>query len=160
MTMDEYVKKFLDLMRYVDCMKDEKINIQRFLSGFPSFYKDRIQYDEPKSLEVAIRKAKHMYEKSKGKTNFRRSWKDKKHDNQNQRKKGFKPPPFRGSSLQQRQGVTSEPKIPESDGRKKRQPIECWGCGGDHLQRFCPQRGKSTRTAFNIQEDDTVENAA
>ena len=40
--MEEYVKKFLDLMRYVDCIKDEKIKIQRFLSGLPSFYKDRI----------------------------------------------------------------------------------------------------------------------
>lgn len=156
MTMDEYVKKFLDLMRYVDCIRDEKIKIQRFLSGFPSFYKDRIQYDEPKSLEEAIKKAKHMYEKSKGKTDFRRSLKDKKRDNQNQRKKGFKPPPFRGSSLHQRQGVTSEHKIPEFDGRKKRQPIECWGSGGDHLQRFFPQQGKSIMTAYNIQEEDTV----
>ena len=70
MTMEEYVKKLLDLMRYVDCIKDEKIKIQRFLSGLPSFYKDRIQYDEPKSLEEVMRKSKHMYEKSKGKTNF------------------------------------------------------------------------------------------
>ena len=60
--MDEYVKKFLDLKRYVAYINEEKIKIQRFLSGFPSFYKDRIQYDEPKMLEVAIRKDKHMYE--------------------------------------------------------------------------------------------------
>ena len=68
--MDEYVKKFLDLMRYVTCINEEKVKIHRFLSGFPSFYKDRIQYDEPKTLEVAIKKAKHMYEQSKGKTNL------------------------------------------------------------------------------------------
>jgi len=42
MTMEEYVKKFLDFLRYVDYLKDEKIKIHRFLSGFPSFYKDRI----------------------------------------------------------------------------------------------------------------------
>ena len=78
MTMDEYVKKFLDLMRYVTCINEEKIKIQRFLSGLPYFYKDRIHYDEPKTLEIAIRKAKHMYEPSKGKTDFRMSWKDKK----------------------------------------------------------------------------------
>ena len=46
MTMDEYVNKFLDLMRYVACINEEKIKIQRFLSGLPSFYKDRIQYDD------------------------------------------------------------------------------------------------------------------
>jgi len=80
MTMDEYVNKFLDLMIYVAFINEEKIKIQRFLSGFPSFYKDRIQYDEPKMLEVVIKKAKHMYEKSKGKANFRMLWKDKKQD--------------------------------------------------------------------------------
>ena len=78
MTMDEYVKKFLDLMRYVASINEEKINIQRFLSGLPSFYKDRIQYDQPKSLEEAIRKTKHMYEQNKGKIYFWKSWKDKK----------------------------------------------------------------------------------
>ena len=120
MTMDKYVKKFLDLLTYVDCLKDENIKIQRFLSGLPSFYRDVIQYDEPKSLKEEIRKAKHMYEKNKGKTYFRRSWKDKKQDNQNQRKKGFKPPPFRGSASQQKPGVTSEHNASESDGRKRR----------------------------------------
>jgi len=78
MTMDEYVKKFLDLIRYVTYISEENIKIQRFLSGFPSFYKDRIQFDEPKTLEVAIRKAKHMYEQGKGKTDFRKSWQGKK----------------------------------------------------------------------------------
>ena len=68
--MDEYVKKFLDLMRYVPCINEEKIKIQRFLSGLASFYKDKIHYDEPKTLDVAIRKAKHMYEQSKGRTDF------------------------------------------------------------------------------------------
>jgi len=70
MTMDEYAKKFLDLMRYVACINEENIKIQRFLSGLPSFYKHRIQYDEPKTLEVAIKKANHMYEQSKGRTDF------------------------------------------------------------------------------------------
>ena len=50
--------------------------------------------------------------------------------------------------------------VSESNGKKRRQLIECWGCGGDHLQRFFPQQGKSTRTTYNIQEEDTVENAA
>ena len=83
MTMDEYVKKFLDLTRYVTCISDEKIKIQRFLSGLPSFYKDQIQFDEPKTLEVAIRKAQHMYEQSKGKADFRRSWQSKKQKSSN-----------------------------------------------------------------------------
>jgi hypothetical protein len=37
MTMEENENKFLELLRYVDFIRDEKVKIQRFLSGFPSF---------------------------------------------------------------------------------------------------------------------------
>jgi hypothetical protein len=33
MTMDEYEKWFFELLKYVDFIKDEKVKIQRFLSG-------------------------------------------------------------------------------------------------------------------------------
>jgi hypothetical protein len=42
MTMEEYEKKFLELLSYVDIIKDDKVKIQIFLSGLPSFYKDKI----------------------------------------------------------------------------------------------------------------------
>jgi hypothetical protein len=42
MTMDEYERIFLELLRYVDFIKDEKVNIQIFLSGLPSIYSDNI----------------------------------------------------------------------------------------------------------------------
>jgi hypothetical protein len=35
MTMDEYEKIFIEFLRYVDLIKDEKVKIQRFLSGIP-----------------------------------------------------------------------------------------------------------------------------
>ena len=35
MRMEEYEKQFLELMKYVDFMKDEKVKIQRFLCGLP-----------------------------------------------------------------------------------------------------------------------------
>jgi hypothetical protein len=35
MTMEEYARKFLELLRYVVFIKDEKVKIQRFLSGLP-----------------------------------------------------------------------------------------------------------------------------
>jgi hypothetical protein len=31
MTMDEYEKRFFELLKYVDFIKDEKVKIQRFL---------------------------------------------------------------------------------------------------------------------------------
>jgi hypothetical protein len=62
MTMEEYEKKFLGLLKYFRFIVDEKVKIQRFLSGSPSFYKEKIKYDEPKTLTEAIRKDKYLYE--------------------------------------------------------------------------------------------------
>jgi len=70
MTMDESERKFLELLRYVEFIKDEKVKIQRFLSGLPTFYKGKIQYDELKTLEETIRMVKYLYEQSKGKETF------------------------------------------------------------------------------------------
>ena len=60
MTMEEYEKWFFEFLNYVDSIKDEKVNIQRFLNGLPSFYSDKIQYDNPKTLEEGIRRLKHI----------------------------------------------------------------------------------------------------
>ena len=86
--MEEYANKFLELLRYVRYIKDEKVKIQCFLSGFPQSYKDRIEFYEPRTLEEAIQKAEYCYEQSKGKHDYQKTWKDK-------RKKGFKPSNFR-----------------------------------------------------------------
>jgi len=59
MTNDEYNRRFLELLRYVPYLKEEKGNIQRFVSGLPTTYKDQIVFDEPGSLEKAIKKIKH-----------------------------------------------------------------------------------------------------
>ena len=56
MTMEEYKKRFFELLKYVDFINDEKVKIQRFLSGLPSFCSDKIQYDNPKTLEETIRR--------------------------------------------------------------------------------------------------------
>ena len=54
--MEEYANKFLELLRYVRYIKDEKVKIQRFLSGLPQSYKDRIEFYEPRTLEEAKKK--------------------------------------------------------------------------------------------------------
>jgi hypothetical protein len=73
MTMEEYEKWFFELLKYVDFIKDEKVKIQRFMSGLPSFYNDKIQYDNPKTLEETIRRARNLYEHSKGRPVFQKS---------------------------------------------------------------------------------------
>ena len=93
--MDEYANKFLELLRYVQYIRDEKVKVQCFLSGLPQSYKDRIEFYEPRTLEEAIRKAKYCYEQSKGKPDYHKAWKDKKNEKFDQRMKGFKPSNFR-----------------------------------------------------------------
>ena len=60
--MEEYENKFLDLLRYVRYIKDEKVKIQRFLSGLPQSYKDKIEFYEPRNLEEVIGKDTYCYE--------------------------------------------------------------------------------------------------
>ena len=55
MTINEYEKIFLELLKYVSFIKDETIKIQRYLSGLPTFMSEKIQYDDPKTLEETIR---------------------------------------------------------------------------------------------------------
>jgi len=76
MTMGEYEKKFLGLLKYVGFIKDEMAKIHIFLSGLPSFYKDNIQYDEPITLTETIKKAKYLYEQGKGREYLQKYWED------------------------------------------------------------------------------------
>jgi hypothetical protein len=42
MTIDEYKRRFLELLKYVSFIKYETVKIQRYLSGFPSFISEKI----------------------------------------------------------------------------------------------------------------------
>jgi hypothetical protein len=42
MTIDEYERRFLELLKYVSFIKDETIKIQSYLNGLPSFISDKI----------------------------------------------------------------------------------------------------------------------
>jgi hypothetical protein len=98
MTMEKYERIFLELLKYVDFIKYEHVNIQRFLSGLPSIFSDKIQYDDPKTLDEAIRRAKCLYDQHRGRPNFHKAWEDKKKGKMEHRKKGNKPPFFINNS--------------------------------------------------------------
>jgi hypothetical protein len=51
MTIDGYEQSFLELLKYVPFIKDETIKIHRYLSGLPPSIGDKIQYDDPKTME-------------------------------------------------------------------------------------------------------------
>ena len=78
--MEEYANKFLELLRYVKYIKDEKVKIHHFLSGLPQSYKDRIEFYEPRTPEEVIRKAKYCYEKIKGKHDYQNTWMDERNE--------------------------------------------------------------------------------
>jgi hypothetical protein len=62
LTIEEYVNKFLNLLRYGPYIKEEKAKAQHFISGLPKEYQNRIEFDEPKNLEDTIRKATYCHE--------------------------------------------------------------------------------------------------
>jgi hypothetical protein len=70
MTIDGYERTFLELLKYVSFIKDGQVKIQRYLSGMSSFISDKIQYDDPKTLEETIRRDKFLYDEHKGRPNF------------------------------------------------------------------------------------------
>jgi len=59
--------KFLSLLCYVIYIVDEKPKIQHFISCLPLVYKERIEYDNPKTLEETMRKDNFTYEQNKNK---------------------------------------------------------------------------------------------
>jgi hypothetical protein len=98
MMIDEYERIFLELLKYIAFIKDEKVKIQRYLSGFPSFISDKIQYDDHKTLEETIRHTKCLYEKQRRRLTFQKAWEDKMKSKVEQRKNRAKTPFFRNTT--------------------------------------------------------------
>jgi len=86
MTDYQCTSKFLELLRYVPYIKEEKAKIHRFISGLLVAYRDQIEFDELRSLEEAIRMLKHCYEQSKHKAEPKHGFKG------NEKFKGKWPP--------------------------------------------------------------------
>ena len=88
-----------------------------------------------------------------------KAWKDKKNEKFDQRKKGFKPSNFRNQQKHPFQATSKpvgviggKPKYPQQN----KGPLQCWKCGGPHKCRIRPLKNESARTAYNIQEAETV----
>jgi len=62
MTNEEYTSIFMELLRCVPYLKEEKAKIQRFINGLLVAFKNRIEFNQRISLEEVIRKLKHCYE--------------------------------------------------------------------------------------------------
>jgi hypothetical protein len=85
MTIDEYERSFLELLKYVPFIKDEAVKIHRYLSGLPPAIGDNIQYDDPKTMEKTIRREKCLYEQQRERPTFQKAWDDQKKFRKEQR---------------------------------------------------------------------------
>jgi hypothetical protein len=77
LTIEEYVSKFLDLLRCVLYIKAEKEKVQCFISGLPKEYRNQIEFDEPKTLEDTIQKATYCHEQYGYRAESHGDWKQK-----------------------------------------------------------------------------------
>ena len=77
LTIDEFVTKFTNLLRYVPYIHEEKAKVQSFLNCLPVVYKEKIEFDNPKTMDEAVRKARLCYQQFKGKGGHGKSWVNK-----------------------------------------------------------------------------------
>jgi hypothetical protein len=76
MTIDEYKRRFLELLKYVPFIKDEVVKIHRYLSGLSPLIGDKIKYDDHKTMEETIRRVKCLYEQQREKPTFGKAFDD------------------------------------------------------------------------------------
>eukprot|EP00253_Pinus_taeda_P007269 PITA_07269 len=130
---------------------------------------ERIEFDNPKSMDEVIRKARICYQQSKQKgETSNKKWNERKRFKSNGLNKGShsgkgfgKGPNNRNVTRTATKFKTSnEPKINEkhvrmdSEGMARPQ-VQCWGCGGPHYVKNCPQ-WKGTEQLSQIHEASTV----
>eukprot|EP00253_Pinus_taeda_P027125 PITA_27125 len=170
-TMDEFITCFTSLLRYVPYIREEKAKVQRFVRSLPPYMREMIEFDNPKSMYDVIRKARICYQqgKQKGETASRK-WNEKKSfktvgNNKGNRNNGNKEigkgtnsrfaarttTKFRSAN----ESKASEQQIRLDSEGTSRPPVQCWGCGGPHYIKNCPQR-KGTKQLSQIHEASTI----
>ena len=109
------------------------------------------------------------YDQYKQRVKFPKTWKDKKQDGINQRKKGYQPAPYRNaakgfprkdyhSNHLNTQGNSKLVNLGMNKfGDSFHKPLKCWECGEPHLRRNCPCLNSANRTVVhNLQEASVV----
>eukprot|EP00253_Pinus_taeda_P013469 PITA_13469 len=169
--MDEFFTRFTSLLRYVPYIREEKAKVQQFVSSLPPYMRERIEFDNPKSMDEVIRKARICYQqgKQKGETASRK-WNEKKGFKAVGNNKGNCSNGNKGNGKGTKRKfatrtaskfrTTNESKASEQQIRLDnegiaRPPVQCWGCGGPLYIKNCPQR-KGTEQLSQIHEASTV----
>eukprot|EP00253_Pinus_taeda_P018429 PITA_18429 len=169
-SMDEFINRFTSLLRYVPYIKEEKAKVQRFVSSLPAYIRERIEFDNPRTMDEAIRKARICYQQNKQKGDIsNKRWNERKGNRVAGNNKGSRGNGSKGAGKGQiNRNITkstfrtkpSESRISEPPTRSDiewmtRPPVQCWGCGGPHYVKNCPQR-KGVDQISQIHEASTV----
>eukprot|EP00253_Pinus_taeda_P006753 PITA_06753 len=170
-TMDEFITRFTSRLRYVPYIREEKAKVQRFVSSLPPYMRERIEFDNPKSMDEVIRKARICYQQSRQKGEAAsKKWNERKGFKSMANSKGNRSSGSKGNGKGPNSRVpdraaskfrlNNEPKSSgqqirlDNEGTTK-PPVQCWGCGGPHYIKNCPQR-KGTEQLSQIHEASTV----
>eukprot|EP00253_Pinus_taeda_P015084 PITA_15084 len=169
-SMDEFINRFTSLLRYVPYIKEEKAKVQRFVSSLPAYIRERIEFDNPRTMDEAIRKARICYQQNKQKGDIsNKRWNERKSNRIAGNHKGSRGNGGKGAGKGQIsrniakstfRTKPSESRISEPPARSDlegttRPPVQCWGCGGPHYVKNFPQR-KGVDQISQIQEASTV----
>ena len=87
--MEEFIMKFINLQCYVPYLKDDKAKLCRFISFLPPYYKDKIEFEMPKTMGEAMRKEKLWYLLFKQRYELNRTWRNKNNEKKRLGKEGI-----------------------------------------------------------------------
>lgn len=75
--MDEFVIKFTNLLKYMPYIREEKVKSQRFLNCLPAPYKERVEFENMKTMDVVVRKDRMCYQQFKNRSDDSKPWENK-----------------------------------------------------------------------------------
>jgi hypothetical protein len=84
MSMDDLTDNFFYLLRFVPYIREDNLKILRFLRNLPRSYKDKIEFENPKSLNDVFRKVRMCHNQYKQRFGTPKACKDRKKDKLNQ----------------------------------------------------------------------------
>ena len=145
MSIDYFVTKFVNFMRYVPYLREEKETFHQFMSCLPQAYEDKIEFLNPKTMDEVIRHAKLCFTQFKQRFKNKKSCQYKSKDKFDPKKqfKHHRQPshsaPVRRNIFNGQQSVLVHKNNKPTNLVNKivretfRLPLECWGCKEPHL---------------------------